>query len=202
MRMYYLLIIKNVVSDGCGPTDGGIYDLSGACLRCGTGGRRAEPIRLARSLLSQRLIATLYGEIVLPPRLVDRVRPIAPQCLREIRDVDSGDVLAHCELVPELVLPPWGARTRGWEFSRMDPPCPSCGRDGRYNIPHMKLEIFYTGKLPEFHFASTYEGFGRSVRRSDLAQCNFAKSQSIISEQIKEALSHERGLEFVEVTED
>ncbi len=129
MTAYHMRIAKQLAT-GCGPTDGGLYDMSSACSTCGTGARRLAPIRLPGSLISNRVAVTWDREVTIPPRLAGVIREIAPRCLREIYDAESGARLPHSQLVPEIVLPKWNARTTGWAKSKVVPSCPVCDRDG------------------------------------------------------------------------
>jgi hypothetical protein len=201
MTNAFVLIVRNELSILCGPSDGGQFDMSDACPQCGTGGRRIECISLPESRLSDRVEATLNREVTIPPRLVDKIRRITPQCVREIRDPHTGHTIAHCELIPEITLPKWEPRTTGWCTSQMDPPCPICRRDGFYNIPHVPLSLVYGITLSNFHIARTYECFGRSVLRADFLKSQFAKSKPVVSAEIKDALAGDPGLEFEPVTE-
>lgn len=202
MKSVYLLVVRNLLQFSCGPKDNGRYDFCEACSTCGTGARRIDPISLPISRLRHCVSQTLDSEVVIPPRLVSKIMSLAPQCLRVI--VSGSDKLPseYYELVPELILPPWDETTTGWEMSRLDPPCSRCKRDGYYNIPHIPLLLRYKKPIPSFHVAATYECFGRSGINVDFRESHFAASCLVISGQMKDILSRERGLEFypVEVT--
>jgi len=82
----------------------------------------------------------------------------------------------------------------------MDPPCSLCNRDGFYGIPHVPLQLVYSGQLPAFDVAETYECFGRSVLRPDFTKSGFARPKLVVSEVIKNILEGERGVDFERVT--
>src|SRR4051794_11055705 len=135
--MMSLLWIRNVLPIACGASDGGRFDFTDACPKCGTGARRVDPISLSQSRLSDRVAGTRRNELIIPPRLVESIRRLAPQCLREIQDSKTRRPISHFELIPEITLPKWDPRTTGWCTSPSVPPCPICMRDGFYNIPHV-----------------------------------------------------------------
>jgi len=194
-----LLVIENQLPFFCGPKDGGKYDLGGACPVCGTGARRVDPIKLPLARLKDRVSITLKHEVVLPPRLVPAIKAVAPQCVREIRDEKTGTPTPFFELIPEITLPPWGAATTGWCSSEMDPPCPTCKRDGFFNIPKMPLKLAYNKKNPPFFVAATYEYFGKSRLQTDFKKSLFAVQFLIVGESVENALIGERGINFVPV---
>ena len=196
----YLLIVTNESTDGCGASDGGRFDLSDACPTCGTGARRIDPISMPKGRLPDHVFRTYRGEIIVPPRLVESIRILAPQCLRAVRGSGTDEWRRHGELIPEVTLPKWDSRTTGWTTSQMLPPCTGCRRDGFYNLVRVPLLLAYSGALPSFHVAQTYECFGRSVLRADFAESRFAKPNPVVSEAIKDLLFFEEGLEFDPVT--
>lgn len=195
----WLLIIRNQLDCYCGAKDGGKYDLSNACPVCGTGARRLDPIRLPSAKLRKSVSITLKDELVIPPRLVPALKEVSPQCLREIRNEKTGAPTSFFEMIPELTLPKWSSATSGWCNSKMLPPCPTCKRDGFYNIPHIPLMLAYDQDLPPFLVAETYECFGRSRVQPDFKKSHFAVPFFVVDETVRKVLAGERGLEFLPV---
>lgn len=192
----YHLIVSNEVATCCGPTDGGKYDLSDACLICGTGARRIDPIKLPVHKLKDCVSLTYFDEVVIPPRLVPAIKAVAPQCLREIHDGKTGLSTSFSELIPETMLPPWGATTTGWCRSDMDPPCTNCKRDGYFGVPKVSLKLVYDKAILPFQVAATYEHFGKSRLLPDFKKSLLSMPRLVISESIKNILINERGLSF------
>jgi hypothetical protein len=194
-----LLVIENQISCRCGPKDGGGYDLGDMCPVCGTGARRADPIKLPLALLKDRVSITLKFEVLIPPRIVVAIKSVAPKCLREIRDEKSGLPTPFFQLIPEIILPRWSAATTGWCMSEIDPPCQTCKLDGFFNVPKVALRLIYDKIVPPFSVAETYEHFGKSRLLSEFKKSNFAVPYLVIGEAIEDALAGERGVEFVPV---
>lgn len=198
----FLLITRNLVSEYCGPKDGGNYDLDDACPVCGTGARRLDPITLPVSRLKNRVSNTLKFEVVIPPRLVGAIKSLAPQCLREIRTGKARATTPFFELIPEITLPRWSAATTGWCISnlKMTAPCPVCKRDGYFNTTKMQLRLAYDKPIPPFSVAETYEHFGKSRLQPDFKKSLFAVPFLVVSEAMKDTLKDEHGVEFVPVS--
>jgi hypothetical protein len=194
------LIVRNQMDCYCGPTDGGKYDLTIACPVCGTGARRVDPIHLPSARLRKSVSITLDHELVIPPRLVPALRDIIPHCLREILTEKTGAPTPYFEMIPEITLPGWSLATTGWCTSRMDPPCPTCKRDGYYNIGKTPLLLAYAQGLPPFLVAETYECFGNSGIQSDFKKSHFAVGLPVVCEAVRNVLAGERGLEFLPVS--
>lgn len=195
-----LLICQNPLPFQChsGPSDGGRYDLSDACPSCGTGARRLDPLKLPISKLNNRVSYTLKHEVVIPPRLVPPIRAVAPQCLRVVCD-KAGKRSSHFELVPEVTLTPWSARTTGWCKSKLDPSCPKCKRDGHYSLPKEDLNIVYDTEVAPFAVGATYERFGKSILKSDFRGSHFAVSQLLVDRAIGNILGEEKGILLIPV---
>lgn len=169
-----LLVVRNEISDTCGPTDGGRYDFSDACSLCGTGALRIDPICLRSELLEDRVCSTLLFEIVIPRRLVPALKAVAPRCVRDVLDVTTREPTGSGELIAELYLPPWSPSTLGIIRSKQLPPCVRCDRDGHYNTIKMEPALVYDTPLPKFKVAGTYERFGRSGLRPDIKKSKFS----------------------------
>lgn len=86
-----LLIIRNQDPFYCGPFAGGEYDLSEASSVCGTGARRVSPIKLPSARLKNRVSITQKHEVVVPERVAEAIKRVAPHCLRQVLDQTTGD---------------------------------------------------------------------------------------------------------------
>ena len=113
---------------------------------------------------------------------------------------EQGDRLHFSELIPETTLPRWSAATTGWCISEILPQCPTCKRDGYYNIPKAPLRISYDQPVPTFAVAQTYEHFGKSRLQADFRKSLFAPPYLIVGKALEDVLAGERGLEFVPVS--
>lgn len=194
-----LLIIRNQDPFYCGPFDGGEYDLSEACSVCGTGARRVSPIKLPSSRLKNRVSITQKHEVVVPERVAEAIKRVAPHCLRQVLYQTTGDPTKFYELIAETTLPRWSSQTTGWCLSQMDPPCPTCKRDGHFNVVKEPLRLIYSGTPPFFSVARTYEAFGKSRLLPKFRDSNFAVHFLVVCAEVMDLLRGERGVEFVPV---
>lgn len=193
----YLLIIRNQLPFYCGTKDEGRYDMSNACPFCGTGAIRVDPIKLPATRLNDKVSATLKHEIVIPPRLVSCINQTSPNCLRQIKDDQTGLCLQHYQLIGHQCLPRFGNNSMGFTVEMQ---CPHCRRDGYFNIPKVPLNLSYNQNAPNFPVVETYEHFGNSRMRSPFKESNFAFPLFIVCETIHEILGNEPGVEFVRVS--
>ena len=70
----FVLIITNELPFACGPSDGGKFDITLACPKCGTGARRIDPISVSRTSFSDGVGVSWNREVVVSPRVVENVR--------------------------------------------------------------------------------------------------------------------------------
>jgi len=194
---YFLLTIRKQYDFDCGPKDGGRYDLSHACSVCGSGALRIDPIKLPIVSLKDMIAITLKHEVVVPARLRDEVKTLAPLCSRTILDSKSSQAASFLELIPEITLPSFSQKTTGYITERQ---CPACKRDGHFNIPHVPLKLSYKIIPGDFDVAATYERFGLSRLRPDFKESNFAVPLYVVSDRVRAIFSAEPGVEFEPVS--
>jgi len=191
-----LLVVRNQLPFYSGPNDGGRYDLSHACSTCGTGAKRVDPIRLPTDCLPDEVSITLKFQVVVPPRLIDKLRAICPKCLREIHDVKTGATSQFYELTAETTLPRFSSATTGYAIEMQ---CPVCKRDGYFNVPKVPLLLAYDQELQPFQVAETYEAFGNSRLRPAFKENNFAAPYLVLGRDMQKVLENEPGIEFYPV---
>jgi hypothetical protein len=81
----------------------------------------------------------------------------------------------------------------------MVPPCPTCQRDGHFNVVKESLSLIYTGASSFFSVARTYEAFGKSRLLPKFQDSNFAVHFLVVCAKVMDLLRGERGVEFVPV---
>ena len=191
------LIVRNQVDLFCGPSDGGKYSLEEACSKCGTGAKRLDPLTIPRDQIPRDDIAvTLRRECIIGDRLSRVLTSRRISCLREVHDRATGDSLPVKELLPEATLPPFAAATNGYERSDS---CPECGRDGYFDIPHVRLQIVYEhldSSFFRYDLLATFEHFGLSRLRHPFEDSVFAAPLYLVSGRLAALL---RGCKKVEL---
>jgi hypothetical protein len=187
-RLLRLLVRKGIDVTG-GVSAGTPYSFEGACRTCGTGASQAGPLHLPRFKAPKAdLFATLDSEILVTPRLADRLRTAGVDSLGPVVAKD-GRALPFEQLLPQGTLPPFGAETTGFVRER---PCPVCRRDGYFGIPNVPLCLTYPSlpaDLRDKDVLATFERFGNSRLRTPLRDSVFAAPVYVISGRVADVLS-------------
>ncbi len=173
-----------------GPHHGTEYSLEHACSRCGTGAEQIGPLRLGgfRPPRAQ-MFTTLDSEMLVQRELADRLRAGGIDALSAVVDSRSGQPLDLFHLRPVATLPAFAPESSGITRER---PCPVCGRDGYYAIPHVPYRLEYPALDPALRakdVVATYERFGTSVLRLPFKDSVFAAPLFIVSDRLRSLLS-------------
>ena len=170
-----------------------------ACPKCGTGADQVGPLRLRRFRPpTSDVFLTLDSEVLVGPRLGDRLREAGVMCLGDVVDAKSGASLDVWQLLPQVTLPPFGRDTRGVVRER---PCPVCERDGYYGVPHEPYRFCYAPldeSLAEKDVLVTHERFGTSVLRQPFSESVFAAAVFVVGSRVAAVLKAER-LRYIEL---
>jgi hypothetical protein len=186
-RLLRLVVRKGVDVTG-GVSAGTAYSFEGACPTCGTGASQVGPLHLPGFKVPRAdLFSTLDSEILVTPRLADRLRTAGVRSLGSVMGTD-GRPLPFEQLLPEGTLPPFGAETTGFVRERS---CPVCGRDGYFGVPNVPLRLAYSSlpaALLDKDVLATFERFGNSRLRTPLRDSVFAAPVYVIGGRVADAL--------------
>jgi hypothetical protein len=148
-------------------------------------------------------VSSTGNETILPKELAQKLRSSGVTCLRPIVSWQTRESTGFEELLAEAVLPKFAPETRGYEFSRTDPPCPACKRSGYYGIPDEELQLVYRGVAAEVQqraVLETWERWGISRLREKFSDSRIAGPVQVVSDRVAEILGQSKGVEFVPVT--
>jgi hypothetical protein len=197
--LFALVLRKQLTAVVGGPQHGTQYSMEKACPKCGTGADQLGPLRLPRFRPpASETFLTLDNEVLVGLRLGDRLREAGVMCLGDVLDAKSGASLDVLQLRPQVTLPPFGPETRGVVRER---PCPVCGRDGYYGVPHEPYRLCYATldeSLASKDVLATHERFGTSVLRQPFSESVFAAPVLVVGSRVAAVLKAER-LRYVEL---
>ncbi len=186
-RLLRLLVRKGIDVTG-GVSAGTPYSFENACRTCGTGAAQAGPLQLPRFKAPKAdLFSTLDSEILVTPKLADRLRAAGVSSLGAVVGKD-GRPLPFEQLFAQGTLPPFGPETTGFVRER---PCPVCDRDGYFGVPKAPLRLAYSSlpaDLLDKDVLATFERFGNSRLRTPLRDSVFAAPVHVISARLADAL--------------
>jgi hypothetical protein len=197
--MLHRLVLKKSVNVCGGPSSGTEYSMEGACPVCGTGAIQRGPLKLPKlKTPAADLFSTLDDEILVSGSLGELLLDRGVKCLGPVVDGKSGEPIPFWQLVPEAVLPPFSKATSGVVRER---PCPNCGRDGYFGIPHVAAALTYDALSPailEKDLLATFERFGNSRLRTPFRDSVFAAPLYVAGARLVSAL-REAGVKTVEL---
>jgi hypothetical protein len=186
-RLLRLVVRKGVDVTG-GVSAGTAYSFESACRTCGTGASQVGPLHLPGFKVPKAdLFSTLDSEILVTPRLADRLRSAGVRSLGSVVGTD-GRPLPFEQLLPQVTLPPFGVETTGFVRERS---CPVCGRDGYFGVPNVALRLVYRSlpaDLLDKDVLATFERFGNSRLRTPLRDSVFAAPVYVIGGRLADAL--------------
>ncbi len=190
MNGYYSLMPTRLVHVTGGPEAGTEYNLDVACKKCGSGALVVGPLLLpAFRQPKEPVFQTLTREVLVSSKVGSILREVGVDCLQEVRNARTRELVAYFELRPSVVLPPFSDRTVGIEREN---PCPVCKRDGFFGIPYTALTLVYQEKdrpsFSESKVMATFERFGNSVLREPFCDSVFAAPRMIIDSDVYDAL--------------
>jgi hypothetical protein len=185
----YRLVVKKTVNVTGGPSSGTEYVMDGACAACGTGAVQRGALRLPRfKAPSADLFSTLDDEILVSGTLAELLFDRGLKCLGPVVHGPTSEPLPFLQLVPEAVLPPFSRSQTGFVRER---PCPTCGRDGYFGIPHVSATLTYDQLPPsllEKDLLATFERFGNSRLRTPFRDSVFAAPLYVAGARLAEVL--------------
>jgi hypothetical protein len=177
--------------------------MGAACSQCGAGAIRIDPLFLAPSICKDGVGATYRLQVVVSPRIRDKLDDLKVKGLRQALHKKTKAPIPFWSLEPTATLPPWSPESHGFCHSALDPQCSSCHRDGFYDVPREDLQLVYdSASLPLFRdndILATWEHFGRSRLVDPFTGSNLASPRLIVSDRVKSALAGELGVDFVRV---
>ena len=195
MGEFYHLICRRLAKVYGGPTYGTKYSLTGACSQCGTGAEPQGPRILPKFRAPYHpILLTFDGEILVNLDRAQSLKSLGVSCLEEVR-TPTGNLLPLMELRREAILPPFSPKTTGYEREQ---PCPQCGRDGFFGIPHQPLTLVYEALSQQYRGKQvlwTFERFGNSRLRSPFEDSAFAAPLYVVSREVMECIRG-RGIDF------
>ena len=188
IRKFYHPTIDLAQKIDGGPEFGTDYDLSDACPDCGAG---AMPIgvRLLKNIpaSTKALVRTYENEIIVNNEVSKALQSIEVSSLTDIQNT-QGKIQPFKELRQEAILPPFSAKTTGYETECQ---CPTCKRNGYFNLPKEPLQLVYESLDPSYfdkHILGTHEIFGITRRNKVLKKCGFHCPLYVLSETVVDAL--------------
>ena len=195
MEEFYNLVCRRLAKVYGGPTYGTKYSLIGACSHCGTGAEPQGPRIMPEFREPQHpILLTFNGEILVNLDTAKSLEALGVGCLEEVQ-TRTGDLLPLMELRREAILPPFSPKTIGYEREQ---PCPQCGRDGFFGIPHQPLALVYEALSQQYRGKQvlwTFERFGNSRLRSPFEDSVFAAPLYVVGRGVMERMRG-RGIDF------
>lgn len=195
---YFVLTVGRLLHWESSPADGGRYDMSQSCPRCGTGAVRIDPLFVAPSRCLAGVAGTYLQQILVSKDVYEQLFAVGVRSLRQAVDRKGREPVDFWSLEPERSLSPWSKDSSGFERSEMDPPCSKCHRDGYYDIPKQSLKLSYDS-MPPVQICATWEHFGASRLRVPFEKSLFATPRFIVSELVHDVLCSCQGIGFDEV---
>jgi hypothetical protein len=188
MEEFYHLVCRRQARVYGGPTYGTKYSMTGACNQCGTGAEPQGP-RIVPKFREPHhpILLTFNGEILVNLDTAKSLEALGVRCLVEVQ-TRTHDLLPLMELRREAILPPFSPTTTGYERER---PCPQCGRDGFFGIPHQPLTLVYEALSQEYRGKQvlwTFERFGNSRLRSPFEDSVVAAPLYVVSKRVMECM--------------
>lgn len=188
-----------------GPHYGTDYDLSHACLNCGTGAIQISPLCLRPSDAPKKrsVFQTLENEKLVSLELADALKDVSVTGL-ELRQVQSHkdrSPLPWVQLIASVELPPMAATSKGVVRDEI---CPLCRRSGYFDT-QAPSEIEYSSdkvdidNLPDA--VHTYEYFGYSWLKVPFENSILARPLLLVKPKVFKVFQMQkvRGVEFVPV---
>jgi hypothetical protein len=192
---YHVLIVRRQLRWDSSPDDGGRYDLTGACPRCGAGATRIDPLFASTSMCKEGVAATYKLQVVVSKSVVERLSAVGVRSLRQLVEKKSRAPIDFWSLEPEAHLQRWASASAGYAIEGQ---CSLCHRDGHFDRAHLPLSLVYDS-MPSGDVFATWELFGNSCLRSPLEQSLFAVPRLVVSDRVREILAGYRGIEFFQV---
>ena len=192
---HYLIKVTRRVRWVSWPRDGGRYDLTRACPKCGTGAIRVDPIFAVPSDCKRGVFTTDKVQVLVSKDIFARFSDAGIGGLRQVVTRNGRDPLEFWSLEPQTNLPPWSAESKGYAVENQ---CPDCRRDGFFDIPKIFPALVYHD-MPDGDLMATWEHFGNSRLRSPFAESVLAAPRLIVSERVRRILAEYRGVAFYEV---
>lgn len=205
--MYYIISYKNRPLGESGETCKSDYDLSNACIDCGTGAKLIGNLRVKGfSNIKKDFFETLDGDFIISTRLYKRIQENFND-FKLMKVIDSrNNPLDFYHFDSDTTLPRFKKSSSGFVIEGQ---CQSCKRNGYFthaeignlekNIPTIiHPDIFkydkndlekYKGEL----ILNTWECFGLSnIIATEKYVIRYARPLTIVSEKIKDIFDRER----------
>jgi hypothetical protein len=166
------LVLRRRLISGGGARFGTEYDVSAACLRCGTGAVQTSPLMVPLGELPQQglICATHQGDFLVGERLARALRKerVSGLELRQVCSHSGNKRLPWWQMLAAHTMPRMDPRTKGMVHDmRPGWGCPVCERDcyeGMDEMVYARSQV-NTSVLPDV--VQTWECFGRSLLHDD-----------------------------------